>query len=138
MPLAKLKVSQLYLFSFVYFATPLLLIFTGWAATIGTFGYLSNKMIGQDAIKYANIVEKRTCRFMEPHCICDTKIVVETSINMANGTLCTNKSFWKSANVGDRIKLTGLESRYGFEIYRYENITLTSHSYRRGTRAAQF
>ena len=107
---------------------PLNFMMFGWISSIGFFGYMMNKFEGSKTIKIVKVVEKKTCRFIEKHCHCDTKVRVETDLTMVNGSLCTNKSFWDAANVGDELRLTGLESKYGFQIYNYENITLTKHS----------
>jgi|GEM_PF-4363728 len=91
----------------------------GWSATNGTIGYLANKLHGHIAIKKTEVISKNNCE-NKRKCLCNTELRLKTDQLMSNGFLCVTEAFWSHSQSGDIVLLTGIESKYGFEIYEYE------------------
>ena len=107
----------------IFIGFPFLYMLLGWGAAIGTYGYTMNKLTGKYISKNVKVVSKESCHFpRRRYCTCNTKIRVSTDALMANGTICPDKLFWDSIDIGDDIKISGISSKYGFEINKFKKI----------------
>jgi hypothetical protein len=111
--------------NFLIIASPIsfmiLIALFGYSAVIGSFWFAANRIYGEDAVKSAIVDSKNDCRYTRK-CICDTKIQLKADPAFVNGYLCIDKKLWHELQIGDDIRLRGIESPYGFEIMSYEKI----------------
>ena len=106
-----------YLFNSLLFYFGMAILIT--LANMSTVGLVVNRIIGDVHVSIETIKRKgcdgRRCR-------CHTQVHLTTSAIMANGSFCIEKELWLEVKVGQEIRLTGVASSLGFDVYEFEAV----------------
>lgn len=100
-----------------FFVLPLGVMMFGWAASVGTIGLAINRIIGEDHVVTETVMRKG-CETRK--CFCEAKIHITSNSNMASGSFCIDESLWNKIEEGQKIRLSGVSSRFGFDVDKFE------------------
>jgi hypothetical protein len=96
---------------------PLGVAMFGYGASVGTLGFALNRITGVNDVAVPTIVRKG-CDYRR--CWCDTKIHVNSVSKMPGGSFCIKESLWNRVEVGQQMRFSGVSSRFGFDVNKFE------------------